>query len=208
MDKSFQGLAYWAGYQGIRFARHPLREIAVVTELACLLDGLSHCKKGCVRVECEKTFSSILGEGAFIPDMYRRNRVDLALFAKDGSAVKLIMEVKVFDGKIPFRKSEGWHEDLRRLYWLKSQCEELETRLVILTMQPLPAAWLSGKSRAVRSEQVHPELGVNFKVRRVLRALPYLPGLDEEKNIRLNAGPCVVVLEPSHGCALPNGHLD
>jgi len=203
LDNAFQGLAYWMGYQGIRFARHPVREIAVTTELACLLDGPARGKG--LRVDCEKTFSRIVGERLHVPDEYRRNRVDLALVGKDQALVQLAMEVKVINGKVPFRRNEGWHEDLKRLSWLKSQRADLETRLVILTKQPLPKEWLTDKLRAVRTLQYYPSHGVGFKVKRVLRALPYLPGLDEGQNIRLNGGPCVVVLEPVEGCGMPVG---
>lgn len=118
MDDAFKRLAYWMGYQGIRFARHPLRGIAAVTELVCLLIGRARGKG--LMIECEKSFSRILGSEALVPDKYRQKRVDLIFMAKDDSAARLAMEVKVADGKIPFRKSAGWQEDLKRLYWLKS----------------------------------------------------------------------------------------
>ncbi len=194
MDDAFQAIAYWLGYQRKRFRHYPIREIAVVTELAALLHVPAQRKK--FRVECEKTFPMVLNVPApSIPD-YRQKRVDIAIGTANGPT-RYTIEVKVTD-KITHSATQGWTNDLRRLGWLQRQDASIATRLALITEKALPYAWLTDSGRAIRREQLLDD-GSAFQVRRIFRALPLLPQIDQVKGrLLLNRGPCVVLLEPSN----------
>lgn len=194
-EDAFQAIAYWLGYQRKRFRHYPVREIAVVTELAALLHAPARGKG--LRIECELTFPLVLDVPAkSIPD-YRQKRVDIAIVAESGPA-RFALEVKVID-KIISSTSKAWVDDLRRLAWLQKKNPLIATRIVLVTESALPAAWLSDSGRAIRCEQTL-EDGTVFQVRRIFRALPLLPKIDGGNGrLMLNRGPCVVL----HGPVLP-----
>ena len=193
MEDAFQATAFWLGYQRKRFRHYPIREIAVVTELAALLHAPAHRQR--LRIECERTFPLVLDrEPSSIPD-YRQKRVDIAI-GPVSSPATYALEVKV-PGKIELKVLPPWAEDLHRLAWLKQQNPALETRLVLVTESPLPRAWLTETGRAIRTEQLLTD-GTTYRIRRVFRALPLLPKVEGENGrISLNRGPCVVLIEPS-----------
>jgi len=192
-EDAFQAMAYWLGYQRKRFRHYPIREIAVVTELAALLHAPAHRQR--LRIECERTFPCVLGCLSDTFPEYRQKRVDIAI-GPVSSAVTYALEVKV-PGKIDIKVLPPWAEDLHRLAWLKQQNPALETRLVLVTESPLPRAWLTETGRAIRTEQLLTD-GTTYRIRRVFRALPLLPKVEGENGrISLNRGPCVVLLEPS-----------
>lgn len=194
-DDAYQAIAFWIGYQRKRFRHYPIREIAVVTELAALLHAPAQ-RQG-MRIECERTFPLVLNlPPESIPD-YRQKRVDIAIGENDSPA-RYAIEVKVLD-KVVSTASSAWVEDLRRLSWLRQKGPSIETRLALVTESALPSAWLSNSGRAIRIEQTL-EDGTAFQIRRIFRALPLLPKLNEAPGvlrISLNRGPCVVLLEPS-----------
>jgi len=192
-EDAFQAISYWLGYQRKRFRHYPIREIAVVTELAALLHAPAARQR--LRIECERAFPLVLGAAPdAIPD-YRQKRVDIAAGPASGSATHVI-EVKV-PGKIECHGTPSCAEDLHRLTWLKQQKPSVEVRLALVTESAIPPGWLSDSGRVLRTEQKLLD-GAVFRVRRVFRALPLLPKFDGENGrLSLNRGPCVVLLEPS-----------
>lgn len=192
-EDAFQAIAYWVGYQRKRFRHYPIREIAVVTELAALLHAPA--KNQGLRIECERTFPLVLDVAPSTISVFRQRRVDIAIGRITGAATHAV-EVKVL-GRIETRNSSSWAEDLHRLAWLKQQNPSIEVRLALITESSLPSAWLADSGRALRTEQQLPD-GTLFRVRRVFRALPVLPKVDGNSGrISLNRGPSVVLLEPS-----------
>lgn len=193
-EDAFQAVAYWLGYQRKRFRHYPIREIAVVTELAALLHARAQ-RQG-LRIECERTFPLVLDRAPDAMPDFRQKRVDIAIGPATGGAT-LAIEVKV-PGTIDAQGMPSWAEDLHRLAWLKQQNPHIEVRLALVTESALPAGWLSDSGRALRTEQQLPD-GTFFRARRVFRALPLLPKVEGENGrLSLNRGPCVVLLEPSY----------
>ena len=195
-EETFQALAYWHGYQTRRFRHYPIREIAVVSELAALLHGLARSRS--LYLECEKTFPEILDRlPARVDALYRQKRVDIALAKNDYDHPRTthVMEVKVARDFGTVTR-QALCQDLIRLRWLMTQSSTLAVRLLILTDQPLPKDWLTDSGRSVRSAQRMGTDGPDFHIRRVLRALPCLPKRDGSGRVNLNRGPSVLLLEP------------
>lgn len=192
-EDAFQAVAYWLGYQRKRFRHYPIREIAVVTELAALLHARAQ-RQG-LRIECERAFPLVLDvPAASIPD-FRQKRVDIAIGLVTGGATH-VLEVKVPE-KIDIKALPPWADDLHRLEWLKQQKPSIEVRLALITESALPAGWLSDSGRALRADQELAD-GTLYRVRRVFRALPLLPKVEGENGrLSLNRGPCVVLIEPT-----------
>lgn len=192
-EDAFQAIAYWLGYQRKRFRHYPIREIAVVTELAALLHAPAQ-RQG-LRIECERAFPLVLDMPPGAMPAFRQKRVDIAIGPATGTATHAL-EVKV-PGKIDAQGMPSWAVDLHRLVWLKQQNPHIEVRLALVTESALPAGWLSDSGRALRTEQQLPD-GTLYRVRRVFRALPLLPKVEGENGrLSLNRGPCVVLVEPS-----------
>lgn len=191
-EDAFQAVAYWLGYQRKRFRHYPIREIAVVTELAALLHAPAR-RQG-LRIECERAFPLVLDvPAASIPD-FRQKRVDIAIGPAAGAAA-LVLEVKVPE-KIEIKALPPWADDLHRLTWLKQQNRNIDARLALITESALPAAWVSESGRALRAEQELAD-GTLYRIRRVFRALPLLPKVEDKSGrLSLNRGPCVVLIEP------------
>ena len=199
-EDAFQALAYWLGYQRKRFRHYPIREIAVVTELAALLHTSTQ-RRGW-RIECETTFPKVLNLSN--PDSIssdRQKRVDISI-GPDKAAAIFAIEIKV-PQKVTTSGTPAWAEDLHRLARLKQHNALLEVRLALVTESALPSTWFSAAGKAVRMEQSLSD-GTKFKLRRIFRALPLLPFVDGETGrISMNKGPCVALLEPILSAGLP-----
>lgn len=191
IEDACQALAFWLGYQEKRSLRHPIREIAVVTELLALLDAKSS-RKG-FSIHCEQTFSKIL-DGEIIPNELKQKRADIVVSNGDGK-ITHVLEVKKVDSKIPLCSKTPWVNDLRKLESLIINNQQISCRLVLVTNAPLPSHWLTNSGRSVRTGQTLDN--ITFKIRRILKAYPFLPSIDaDNKQLRLNKGPAVVLIEP------------
>jgi len=194
IENACQALAFWLGYQEARSRRHPIREIAVVTELLALLDAKVVRKQ--FRVHCETPWSKI--EPDLKPTSSQNGylgmkRVDITI-AKD-DVTHLTVEVKKIEGRITQTDSAAWIKDLTKLCELKMLREDIAIRLILVSNHTLPNEWITLTGRAGR--KIFKANGVKYRLRRILKALPLLPSIDE-KNLKLmmKKGPSVVIIEP------------
>lgn len=191
IEDACQALAFWLGYQEKRSLRHPIREIAVVTELLALLDAKSS-RKG-FNVYCELTFNKILKVNN-CPNELKQRRADIIVSDRDEN-ITHVLEIKKVDSKIPLCSKTPWVNDLRKLECLNKYNPQLSCRLVLVTGSSLPSQWLTNSGRSVRTDQTIDN--VKFKIRRILKAYPFLPSMDSgNKRLMLNKGPSVVLIEP------------
>lgn len=190
LENACQALAFWLGYQEARSRRHPIREIAVVTELLALLDAKVVRKQ--FRVHCETPWSKV--EPTSSQNGYLgMKRVDITI-SKD-EVTHLAIEVKKIEGRITQTASAPLIKDLAKLCELKKLREDLAIRLILVSNHTLPNEWITPTGRSAR--QIFEANGVKYRLRRILKALPLLPSIDE-KNLKLmmKKGPSVVIIEP------------
>jgi hypothetical protein len=191
IEDACQALVFWLGYQERRSHRHTIREIAVVTELLALLDAKSS-RKG-FNVYCEQTFNKLL-KGNDCPNELKQKRADIIVSDRDEN-ITHVLEVKKVDSKIPLCPKAHWVNDLRKLECLNKYNPQLSCRLVLVTGSALPSQWLTNSGRSVRTHQTIDS--VKFKIRRILKAYPFLPSIDSgNRRLLLNKGPAVVLIEP------------
>lgn len=190
LESSCQALAFWLGYQEARSSRHPIREIAVVTELLALLDAKVPRKQ--FSVHCETPWSLLVPTYSQVGSLGMK-RTDITI-AKD-DVTHLAIEVKKIEGRITQTASAAWIKDLAKLCELKNLRKGIAIRLIMVSNHNLPIEWMTPTGRAVR--QVFEANGVKYRLRRILKALPLLPSIDN-KNLKLimKKGPSVIIIEP------------
>jgi hypothetical protein len=185
-----QALAFWLGYQEARSRRHPIREIAVVTELLALLDAKIARKQ--FRVHCETSWSFLVPTISQDDDMGNR-RADITI-TKD-EVTQFAIEVKKNEGRFTQTASAAWIKDLSKLCELKELREDIAIRLIMVFNHPLPSEWMTQTGRAGR--QIFEANGVKYRLRRILKAHPLLPTIDENNlQLMMKKGPSVVIIEP------------
>ncbi len=190
LESACQALAFWLGYQEARFSRHPIREIAVVTELLALLDA--NLASNLYRVHCETPYRILVPTSSQDGNMgMKRSDITISI----GNHIHLAIEVKKIEGRISQTPSAAWIKDLSKLCELKKLRKDLAIRLLLVSNHTLPNEWITPTGRAAR--QIFEANGVKYRLRRILKALPPLPSIDE-KNLKLmmKKGPSVVIIEP------------
>lgn len=173
LDNACQALSFWLGYQESRSSRHPIREISVVTELLALLDAKIANKQ--FRVHCETPWSVLLPTSIHDGSMGLK-RSDITI-SKDNDT-RLVIEVKKIEGKITQTASAPWIKDLSKLCELKKLRDDIAIRLILVSNHTLPNKWITATGRAGR--QIFEANGVKYRLRRILKALPLLPSIDEK----------------------------
>lgn len=190
LDSACQALAFWLGYQEARSSRHPIREIAVVTELLALLDANIASKQ--YMVHCETPWRVLVPTSSQDGNMSMK-RSDITI-AKE-NVTHLAIEVKKNEGRITQTASAAWIKDLSKLCELKMLREEIAIRLILVSNHTLPKEWITPTGRAAR--QIFEANGVKYRLRRILKALPLLPSIEEENlKLMMKKGPSVVIIEP------------
>lgn len=190
LESSCQALAFWLGYQEERSSRHAIREIAIVTELLALLDAKLTRKQ--FRVHCETPWSDIIPDNHYDCSVnMRRTDITIAMDKHTHFAI----EVKKIEGRFTQAPSAGWVKDLEKLCELKNLRADLAIRLIVVSSQQLPSEWLSQTGRAGR--QVFETNSVKYRLRRILKAHPRLPTIDDNNlKLVLKKGPSLVIIEP------------
>ncbi|MCX8484550.1 MAG: hypothetical protein ORO02_04990 [Bacteroidia bacterium] len=190
MDSSCQALAFWLGYQESRSSRHNIREIAVVTELLALLDAKVARKQ--FRVHCETKWGELIHERNQVGSLGMK-RADITITKND--VTHLAIEVKKIEGRITQAASATWTKDLSKLCKLKMLREDIAIRLILVSNHTLPNEWITPTGRA--SRQIFEANEVKYRLRRILKALPLLPSIDEKNSkLFMKKGHSVVIIEP------------
>jgi len=172
-----QALAYWLGYERERYRYYNLREIAIVSELVCLLGG-ALSKKGWL-IDCEVPFSEILGIKKNLP----QKRIDFAIrkyFKKkyNKKRYSVLIEVKRFKSRI-----KAIEKDVKRIASLKSKKKDLSGWVIVCSHGNLPPIWLNASGHA-RHKHFNVDGGM-YRIRRIVHASPYT---DQWSNKKKNAG--------------------
>jgi hypothetical protein len=189
---AFRALPFWIGYQKYRYRHYPIRELAITTELAALLYTSSQSKG--LRVECEKTFPSILGYTPKAAEKYVRCHADLSVSDNKGS-VQYVLEIKIERNKLTMSGKQRWCADLERLSWLKQQNKSLEVGLLLCTFGSLPSEFVSKSGRASRKILGFEKGKQKFKIRRIYKAFDTLRNLNPQECSQ-KLGPTVTLIEP------------
>jgi len=158
LHRSVQALAYRIGYEQERYRYYKLREIAIVSELVCLLDGA--LSKNEWLIDCEVPFSEILG----IKKKGHQRHVDFAIrkYSKKQDGRKshcALIEVKRFQSG--FKAIE---KDIRRIADLKKNKEGLSGWVIVCSPGKLPPSWLNDSGHATRKH-----INVNNSMYRICR---------------------------------------
>jgi hypothetical protein len=114
LESSCQGLAFWLGYQEERSRRHPICEIAIVTELFALLDAKLALKQ--FRAHCETIWSELL-RNKQLNDSKKMLRV--AITISEDQHMRFAIEIKNINGQVTQAASASWIKDLKKLCELK-----------------------------------------------------------------------------------------
>lgn len=159
-----QALAYWLGYEYERYRYYKLRELAIVSELVCLLDRVLP-KKGWL-IDCEVPFSEILGKKM----QGHQKHVDLAIrkYSKKPDGKKpycALIEVKRFQSGI-----KAIEKDIKRIADLKKKKEGLSGWVIACSSGMLPGERLNDSGHATRK---HFNVDVMYRIRRIVHASPY-----------------------------------
>lgn len=190
LENACQALSFWLGYQEARSSRHPIREISVVTELLALLDAKIANKQ--FRVHCETPWRILLPTGIHDRSMVMK-RSDITISKYNDT--HLVIELKKIEGRITQTNSASWIKDLSKLCELKMLRSEIAIRLILVSNHTLPNEWITPTGRACR--QIFEANGVKYRLRRILKAIPLLPSIDEKNSkLMMKKGPSVVIIEP------------
>lgn len=191
-DDAFRALPFWIGYQKYRYRHYPIRELAITTELAALLYTATQSKG--LRVECEKSFPSILGWVPKNAGKYARCHADLSI-SDSHESVKYVLEIKIERNKLTMSGKQRWCADLERLSWLKRQNKDLEVGLLLCTFGSLPSEFVSKSGRASRKTLDFGKGSQKFKIRRIYKAFDTLRNLNPQECSQ-KLGPTVTLIEP------------
>jgi hypothetical protein len=143
LDSACEARAFWLGYQEARSSRHPIRKIAIVTELLALLDAKIASKQ--YRVHCETPWTVLVPTSSQDGKMGMK-RSDITI-AKD-NVTHLAIEVKKIEGRTIRTASDAWIKDLSMLCELKMLRENIAIRLILVSNHTLPYEWITPTGRA------------------------------------------------------------
>lgn len=164
LHSPIQALAYWIGYQQEKYRFYKLREIAIASELVCLLDA-NLSSKGWL-VDCEVKLSDILNTSGskkrqFI-DFAIRKKMDKSDSKKSYSA--MIELKRLQSGNTAFEK------DIARISSIK---KDINISGFIIACSPgvLLSEWINDNGYA--SRKIFKCGDSEYRIRRLVHASPY-----------------------------------